>query len=502
MPLKLLFTAVLFIPFMAVHGQIYRYFEPVPVYSADTLVYSGEVHRVTDYSPVAGVEIYIQEYGTVGYTNKDGAFTVKAPVNITQLFFRKPGYTGASTVFMNDAERARSLSLELFPEDLTSAEQELILENYPVSGLNEATGELLKRESLLKATAKTEVPVTIRVLMPDNSVVVMNMDEYLKGVVPSEVPPSWNMNALKAQAVAARSYATSNFKHSSQGADVCTTTHCQAWKSTHNARTDQAVAETSNMSVKYGADIINALFFSHCDGHTRNNEDVWGGTPVPYLRSKSCTCGYTFHNAHGVGMCQYGSQAMALAGSSWESILTYYYTGTVIDKPNITLGTLTGVIYYGNDNQNLNNRITGATVRLNTGQEVISGTNGLYSFDLVPGQYTVTASKTGFVGNSVMRDVTGGATIWGSIQLSNATGIDNLSAAKVLVYPNPARDYLTIEPQDHCTITIHDLTGRQFFNYKILGKTTIPLDNFKSGVYILTIVCEGYTVSEKVVIMK
>jgi hypothetical protein len=457
---------------------------------------------VTDSSAVPGVEISVEGYGIVGHSANDGSFRVDAPVNISGLSFRKEGLMGASVVFIKDNDRRQSIEVTLFPEQATDIEQQSILENYSLSTSNEASGELLKKESLLKSTARTDIPATIRVLMPDNSVVVMSMDEYLKGVVPSEVPPSWNMSALKAQAVAARSYAAANFKHNSQGADVCTTTHCQAWKSTHYDKTDQAVTETSFMSVKYGGNIINALFFSHCNGHTRNNEDVWGGTPVPYLKSKSCTCGYTFHNAHGVGMCQYGAQAKATAGSAWESILTYYYTNATVDKPNVTLGTLKGVIYFGEDNSNLNNRITGATVKLNTGGQVISGENGLYSFDLVPGQYTITATKSGFSSNSVVRDVTAGTTIWGSIQLSQATGIPGDIVPKVNVYPNPAKEYITIEPDGASQVALYDLTGRELLRTTISGKTDLPLSRYVPGVYIIHIKGNGYSLKEKVIIVE
>ena len=64
------------------------------------------------------------------------------------------------------------------------------------------------------------VPDTVNVLMPDGSVSTMEMDEYLKGVVPSEVSASWPYDALAAQAVAARCYASTADRHPEEGADV------------------------------------------------------------------------------------------------------------------------------------------------------------------------------------------------------------------------------------------------------------------------------------------
>jgi len=498
-----IFIAIFIIPFLTINCQLNNLnFTTIPEYSYEMMFFSGIVSKITDNSPLDSVEVYVEQYGIVGYTNNEGFFTVEAPVNISKLFFRKTGYTGASQVFLSSNERKKEIDIKLFPENPDEKEQELIKNNYKLANSNDSLGDILNINRLFyKSTSKTEVPATIRVLMPDKTVVVMDMNEYLKGVVPSEVPPSWEMDALKAQAVAARSYATANFKHNSEGADVCTTTHCQAWKPDHNARTDQAVNETSNMSVKYGGEIINALFFSHCDGHTKNNEDVWGGTPVPYLRSKSCTCGYTFHNAHGVGMCQYGCQAMASNGSSWEKILKYYYTGTTIDKPSVTIGTLKGVIYYGSDKENLNNRIVGATIRLNKGQQTTSGDYGLYTFDIAPGEYTVIASKAGYESASLSREVTSGTTIWGSIQLNPVVGMSEVSSKKGCIYPNPANGFINIELASKAQVIIYNLTGHIVFNKISEEKITINVSDFKRGVYVVNIISPECNITEKIVLL-
>ncbi|HID62877.1 MAG TPA: SpoIID/LytB domain-containing protein, partial [Anaerolineae bacterium] len=179
------------------------------------------------------------------------------------------------------------------------------------------------------------IPSTIRVLMPDGSVEVMDLDEYLKGVVPAEIGVDRPLEALKAQAIAARSYALAGPRHPGEGADVCTTTHCQVWRPEHYARTDQAVEETRGLVAIYpepGATsaaaapvIIRAFYFGHCDGHTRNSEDVWMQA-LPYCRSVECVRPFPELFGHGVGMCQEGASAMAGQGASCEQILTHYYT--------------------------------------------------------------------------------------------------------------------------------------------------------------------------------
>ncbi|MBU1944156.1 MAG: SpoIID/LytB domain-containing protein [Actinobacteria bacterium] len=175
----------------------------------------------------------------------------------------------------------------------------------------------------------TEVGETIRVLMPDGSVQVMYMDDYLKGVVPSEVGADWPYDALCAQAVAARCFAATADRHLSQGADVCTTTHCQVYKSARYQATDLAVDSTHKVAALYGDEIIQSYFFGHCDGHTRNSEDVWGGY-LPYCRSVSCPCGNTTMYGHGVGMCQEGARTLAGSGWDYADILKHYYTGVEV----------------------------------------------------------------------------------------------------------------------------------------------------------------------------
>ncbi|MBC7260963.1 MAG: SpoIID/LytB domain-containing protein, partial [Chloroflexi bacterium] len=111
------------------------------------------------------------------------------------------------------------------------------------------TEELAKIQiSGFQPSGVTRLPATIRVLMPDNTVVVMPLDEYVKGVLPKEMPPHWPMEALKAQAVAARCYAASAQRHAAQGADVCTTEHCQVWSPVHYETSDRAVDSTHNIA--------------------------------------------------------------------------------------------------------------------------------------------------------------------------------------------------------------------------------------------------------------
>ena len=115
----------------------------------------------------------------------------------------------------------------------------------------------------------------------------IELENYLCGVVPKEMPASsFEMEALKAQAVAARTYTIRNInKHSSEGANLCDSTHCQVYggMAGEHTRTNQAVEETKGMIITYGGKPIDAVYHSNSGGYTDNSYEVWGGSQVAYL---------------------------------------------------------------------------------------------------------------------------------------------------------------------------------------------------------------------------
>lgn len=270
----------------------------------------------------------------------------------------------------------------------------------------------------------------VTLLREDGSIEKLTLADYLWGVVAAEMPASFESEALKAQAVAARTYwavLAGTSRH--EEADICADSSCcQAYidreKASANwgdkgaeytARISQAVAQTDGLCVTYESKPIQALFFSSAPGSTVDAQAVWGrevpylvsvdspeGEEVPNYRSQlTLTTGefralvaeqypsadltgpvsgwisdfvwepsgtvntvkvggvtlsggqmrkllglrsacfgvsvsgeeMTFHvtgYGHGVGMSQYGANAMARQGKKFADILTWYYTGTQI----------------------------------------------------------------------------------------------------------------------------------------------------------------------------
>ena len=121
-----------------------------------------------------------------------------------------------------------------------------------------------------------------------NAINAVNLEDYVRGVISKESPATWPLEALKAQAVAARSYAISTAVRGN-GFDVYDDTRSQVYAGVgaEAARTDQAVSATALQVVLYQGQIAQTFFFSTSGGHTENNEFSalgFGQPPVPYLR--------------------------------------------------------------------------------------------------------------------------------------------------------------------------------------------------------------------------
>lgn len=278
-------------------------------------------------------------------------------------------------------------------------------------------------ETMPEITVSTEPrpKATVYVSMEDGSVAEMDMNAYLTGVVLAEMPASFETEALKAQAVVARTYTLKMAQSGKHNGGVCTDyACCQAYvaETAYTGGGDNvekvraAVEATDSLVLTYGGELIEATYFSCSGGSTEDAVAVWG-TDYPYLRATDSPgeeqaahytdtvtftaeefasrlgqalsgkpetwLGFTTYTAgggvnsmrignteykgtelrtllglrstaftietegdtitittrgfgHRVGMSQYGADAMALAGSSFEEILAHYYKGTTLER--------------------------------------------------------------------------------------------------------------------------------------------------------------------------
>ncbi|MCM1339804.1 MAG: SpoIID/LytB domain-containing protein [Muribaculaceae bacterium] len=162
----------------------------------------------------------------------------------------------------------------------------------------------------------------------------VDLESYLKGVVPSEMSPSWEFEALKAQAIAARSFALANLgKQAKHGYDLKDNTEDQAYggASVETNKTNKAVEETHGLVLTYDMQIISAYYSASAGGQT--SASAWGGN-VPYLRSVPSFDDNVKKNGHGVGMSQHGANNLAKEGYNAYQILQYFYQNVKFAKLN------------------------------------------------------------------------------------------------------------------------------------------------------------------------
>lgn len=272
---------------------------------------------------------------------------------------------------------------------------------------------------------KKEEKINIRVLKGDNTVENIDLEEYLIGVVSSEVPVSFEEEALKAQAVASRTYALKQIENNKdQNYDVTDNSLSQVYSNNEELKEKwgnnyeeyynkikKIVEETKGEYISYNNDYIYAFFFSTSNGYTEDNKNVFGAD-LPYLKivdssfdekeSSSFLTETTFSKeefynklslpfseelqikninksesnrilyfeinnegfkgrefqkllglrsndfdikedkdniivttkgfGHGVGLSQYGANALAKQNKNYKEILKYYYQGTELKK--------------------------------------------------------------------------------------------------------------------------------------------------------------------------
>ena len=163
-----------------------------------------------------------------------------------------------------------------------------------------------------------------------NGLIVINdipIEPYIQGVVPSEMPPSWEHEAHKAQAIAARSYALANLgKRAKYGYDLNDTPEDQAYggASAETTQTNDAIKETERIVLIHENKIIPAYYSASAGGHTLEASQVWT-KDLDFIKAVPSFDEGIKKNGHGVGMSQYGANNLAKKGYNSYQILQYFY---------------------------------------------------------------------------------------------------------------------------------------------------------------------------------
>lgn len=177
----------------------------------------------------------------------------------------------------------------------------------------------------------------LKIINDDGTLTVMNdlpMEDYLQGVVPSEMPPSWEHEAHKAQAIAARSYAIANLgKRAKYGYDLKDTPEDQAYggASAETPQTNDAVTETERIVIVCQGKIVPAYYSASAGGQTNTASQVWS-KDLPFIKSVPSFDEGIKKNGHGVGMSQYGANNLAKRGYNAYQIIKYFYANTAFAR--------------------------------------------------------------------------------------------------------------------------------------------------------------------------
>lgn len=311
--------------------------------------FTGQAIDLATLKPLAGARVQIEPLGTSTTTDQNGGYTLPTPPGTYSVSVACDGFLSVTQVQqVVTASGYTELDLDLVPENPTPDEQQVLYQRL-VKQIEAPppVGKDVDRQAL-KLTSSS-IPSEIKVVFPDGSSQWMPLDDYVKGVVPYEVPSYWPMETLKAQAVAARTWGVARFLSAGW---VCTTSACQVYGPDRYASTNEAVDATAGQVITANGSLISAFYFSQCNGQsTRNSWQyiAYSGSSgnqlhctvgdfgyTSYCVARSCNwngswggsdCGY---HGHGVGMCQWGAFGQGQSGQSYTGILNSYYTGVAI----------------------------------------------------------------------------------------------------------------------------------------------------------------------------
>lgn len=203
----------------------------------------------------------------------DGGFSVGFIVD--GVFNESEVYDCTSVVISAEADGSINIILSDGTIKNTLTDEKNIFTVYPKSGFLKINGSSYRGAAMLLNFGGKSLTV----------INYLGLEEYLYGVISSEMPSSWNIEALKAQAVCARSFAVTNWsKHASYGFNVCKTTNCQVYGgiSSETQSSVRAADETVGKLLMYDGAVAQTLFFSTSGGYTADVKNVWGSS-VPYL---------------------------------------------------------------------------------------------------------------------------------------------------------------------------------------------------------------------------
>jgi hypothetical protein len=339
------------------------------------VVLTGEIMELTSRTPIAGASVSISQRQIIQtdsdlqkllpledsgpginlISDANGQFTIDLPEGFVSVRVQKAGYAAYFNAMVRiDTKKGANLVVELIqvePSEIQTAILDHRREEAQIAARMSVAEEPLVEAKENFAAAQPVVPTDVYVSNLNGFTGLFNLDEYITGVISLEMGDGFPYEALKAQAVAARTYALARLR------DRGFANGGQAYTSTLGTRCKAATYNSSGVALTYGNSYITAFFSARCNGdYTLSSEDGLSGlatcTPgglvgkyVAYLRKVACSghinCSQTAEQCcvvnvdgrtqhiygHGVGLCQRGAQQFANRdGWNWQQIYNRYYT--------------------------------------------------------------------------------------------------------------------------------------------------------------------------------
>lgn len=274
---------------------------------------------------------------------------------------------------------------------------------------------------------------------------VIDIEHYLYGVINSEMPSSWSLEAQKAQAVAARTFVlyTGN-KHDTY--DLCDNTNCQDYngtaKETEIGR--QAVDETKGIAIYYDNKPIDAVYFSSDGGATINSEDVWVSA-LPYLKGISDS---------------YEKEC-----KEWTRTYTYSDLTNMCNKKGFNIGSVTGVTA----EYNSNGLCTSITFKGTSGSKTVTKDqirtvfNATSDGSLLSRNFVISSADSVKIPSVFALGKDGGSSLAiNSITAKNSVGESSKIKDSTYTYSDGKESVVTVEKQAGTSGADVTITGRGY----------------------------------------
>lgn len=276
-----------------------------------------------------------------------------------------------AVVIAPSASRVQAINKQGTPVFMFDSQQEVYFEAFSDKGaLALITIEGTRFRGGATAKRSTGSDMTIINKLP--------LEEYLYGVVPREMPTSWHIEALKAQAVAARGFAvTSLNKYKTLGFNLCNTVNSQVYGGydVESASTNRAVDETKGKLVTYNGQPITPYYHSNSGGQTENSENIWSDA-LPYLRGVK------------------DEYSLGVSTATWTAVLTGEEIKALLAKEQIDVGDILDIKV---TSVSANGRVLNLVVYGTRGEEAMAKERSRRIFGLRSTWFTVAPNSESLV---------------------------------------------------------------------------------------------------------